>query len=176
MTTTDARLQELLDKKDEELRELRETLSAHYDEEQRKRRRDEWQWTHHEILKNDDVDLPVPRLEMRWVDQGTRGYNRICWYYLVFRHLTDDIIKVPLGQTKVNGGSSEPYYDGHHASNPKPAIDVPFRDGAHIANEARQLNLPAFVIWKDKVQEIIPDEKRGFELGPVAQLDRAADS
>jgi hypothetical protein len=171
MPSETERLQELLDKKDEELEALQEKVDTHDNEETRERLREEWKWTHHTFLKQDDVVLPVPRLEMRWVTQDDRGYNRICWYYLVYKHLLDDIVKVPLGSTRVNGGSSEPFYDGKHAANPEPKIDVPFRDGAHIANEARQLRLPAFVIWEDKVQEILPEEERGFTLGPVSKLE-----
>jgi hypothetical protein len=168
---SEKRLEELLDKKDEEIEKLKEQIEEFEMQRDSAERSDEWRWTYHTVLKKDDVNLPVPRLEMRWVLQDEQGYNKICWYYLVYKHLVDDIIKVPLGSTRVNGGGGSPFYDGRHPTNPTPKLDVPFRDGAHIANEARQLRLPAFVIWEDKVQEILPEAERGFTLGPVSELE-----
>jgi hypothetical protein len=56
--TAEERMQELLDKKDEELEALREAL-AKYEEPQ------EWRWMMHTERAQDTHALPVPRLELR---------------------------------------------------------------------------------------------------------------
>jgi hypothetical protein len=152
------RLEELLNAKDEELRELRRQIRAQEDDDEKR----VWNWSRHHIFtEKDDVALPVPRLELRWENQDEHGYNRICWYYLVFRHLLGNIVKVPLSYTQVNGGGKSPFYSADQHYSGEDYIDTPLRDGAHIVNDARQLRLPAFVIWEDKVQEIIPEGKEG---------------
>lgn len=171
MKTTEEHLTELLNAKDETIEKLERIISKHDSEEEKERLRDAWEWTRHFTLDEDDADLPVPRLELRWEATDKRGYNRTCWYFLVYKHFLGYIVKVPIGHTAVSGGREEPFYDGSDSLDPHGVsrIHTPFRDGAHIRNEARQLNLPAFVIWKNKVQEILSHAEH-LELGPLREL------
>ena len=167
------RLEELMDLKDAELEELREKVRGFEHEKEVSEQRDTWRWTEHYILEKDDiVGLPVPRLELRWQFFDDHRYNSECWYTIVFKHLIGEIIRVPLGMTSVSGGSGEgdEFYPNHPDG---PRISIPFRDGAHIANESRQLNLPAFAISGERAQEIIPGEKGANRThGPIIEIGR----
>lgn len=165
------RLQELLDKKDEEVGELQEKVRRFEHDREREENRETWVWTEHLIMDEDDCSpLPVPRLELNWSLADERGYNRYCWYYLVYRHLLNEVVKIPMGMTKVGGGRGPWQPEGPRGQ----FIETPFRDTAHVVNEARQLNLPAYVVYEDKAQEIIIGDK-GVErdYGPVIELNKA---
>lgn len=84
------------------------------------------------------VDLPVPRIEMRWSTTSTDGYETVALYVLVHRHFLDDIVATPLGQTRRNSGRVDSFLMGGD-------LDLPFRDGAHFAHDARHLGLRAFI-------------------------------
>ena len=146
MTTALERLAETLDERDSTIEELR----AKVEEFENKERSDRTAWTRHRVFKVDpSPDLPVPRLELRWVEtDDDEGYDVKCQYSLVYRHLLDEIVFVPLGETKSSGGLAKRDRDGR--------LDTPFRDGAHFANEAHQLRLPAFVIVGAKAQQYVP--------------------
>jgi len=167
------RLQELLDKKDEEIEELERKLAKYQEEEEYEAEEAAWSWTVHTILEKDDAVLPVPRLELRWESLDEQGYNRICQYSLVYEHLLGDIIKIPMGRTRVGGSRDTVIDDGMHNGEQRrqPSIDTPFRDGGHITNDSRKLKLPAFIIAEGKVQELIPREDRGYDLGPLKDLE-----
>lgn len=83
------------------------------------------------VEEDDGFDLPVPRLEIRWVEYD--DWNRTAFYRLVTRHFLGHLEGYALGATKCNGRRHDP-------------LDLPFRDGAHICHDAQQLNLPAFVV------------------------------
>lgn len=170
--TNEERLQELLNKKDEELEKLQEKVDHFEHLEEKKRNRDTWIWTEHYILDEDDiVGLPVPRLELRWKFLDDHRYNSVCWYTIVFKHLVGEIIRVPFGMTSVSGGKGDEF----HANHPDgPRIGIPFRDGSHIINEARQLKLRAFAISGDRAQELIPGEEGGgnHTRGPIIDIER----
>ncbi len=57
---------------------------------------------------------------------------------------------VPLGHTKV-GGDGRPQIRGDGS------IRLPFRDGAHIYHDMKQLGLPGFAILEDKVEPLAHD-------------------
>lgn len=107
---------------------------------------DTWGWTiHGQLSDEENMGLPIPRLEMRWFPLDDRGYNWAALYRLVYRHFLGDTCFIPFGYTR-RGGDTEPM-----ANYPE---DLPLRDGTHIKSDARQLNLPAFVIYKGTVHRI----------------------
>lgn len=106
-------------------------------------------WTEHYDLPDAAPDLPIPRLEIEWVERNAYdGYQWECRYVLVRRHLLGDVECVPLGSTKV-GRSQPPEIGNEH-------MDLPFRDGVHIQWDARHLGFPAFVRYGDQVRPIDP--------------------
>jgi len=64
--------------------------------------------------------------------------------------LAGTVVFVPLGHTKV-GGDGRPPIRGDGSIRP------PFRDGAHIHHDLKQLGLPAFAILEDRVEPLAPD-------------------
>lgn len=92
-----------------------------------------------------DQSLPVPRLEM--VFEELDSYNTRMVYRMVYRHLLGHCIGVPLGATTRSGyGKYDPIDNTDMA--------MPFRDGAHLRNEARQFGWPAFVVFEGRVKEL----------------------
>lgn len=95
-------------------------------------------------------ELPVPRLQLRWTDEGT-----ICHYELILRLQSADIrrkvddekrsclMAIPMGWTRC----SPPVEHG-----PDGQIRTPYRDGCHIKWDAAQLGLPAYVVWRREVR------------------------
>lgn len=132
----------LLDEKDEEIYKLAERV----EELENILDGRTWGWTiHTKISDGENMNLPVPRLEMRWRELDDWGYNWEAQYRLVYRHFLDELVAIPFGNTK-RGGDSPPM------TNEK--VDLPFREGAHIKHDAGTLNLPAFVIYGDEVHPI----------------------
>lgn len=130
------RLEELLDQRDERIATLEETV-----EDLQARLECKTQWTEHLVDKEcDDGGLPVPRLEITWhpMERSHDGYNMMIRYDLVKRHLCDEIHRVPLGATRTTATKVDRDQNG--------ILFTPFRDGAHIAFDARELRLPAYVI------------------------------
>ena len=143
------RLEELLDRKDEEIWELQKKVEEFEEKEAFDQRQRDWGWIEHKVLEEDDVLLPVPRLELRW-SVSENGYNKWCEYALVYQHFLGEIIRVPLGMTKQSGNAPIRYDSG-------PNLDLPYRDGTHIRSDAKQLSLPAFVVYNGEAQEIYPE-------------------
>lgn len=112
-------------------------------------------WTAHVIDESGDTGgLPVPRLELRWVEhnENSLGYQYYCRYDLVKCHLTGSVDRIPLGGTSSSRGPDI-------VKNGK--VDTPFRDGAHIRFDAREMGLPAYAIYKDTVTELDPHDHPG---------------
>lgn len=126
----------------EKIEDLETQLEEANEELQSHRRFANWGWTIPQYNWPERY-RPVPRLELVWrqVDPGNgRGpswYNRECTYYLVYQHLLGDIVAVPMGHTTVNGGSDSPPITGG-------LVTLPFREGAHVVHDAKQLKLPAY--------------------------------
>jgi hypothetical protein len=142
MTTALERLEQMLDDKDEQIVKLQNELYQ-------AKKEIEFQagWSRHTIYSIQaapNPERPVPRLEIRWTESNGR-YESEATYSLVYRHLTDDIVFIPLGKTKTTGAMVD-QVRGH-------IVETPFRDGCHFANEMRQLKLPGFVIAGDRVYE-----------------------
>lgn len=158
------RLNELLDQKDEELNELRR--------EKEKREADavwetERKWMlHRHVPKEDDApNLPVPRLQLRYVPSKDFGwYSYEVVYELVYRHFLGrarigssgdpDLLAIPLGHTRVNGSGLSP----RQATPPVLPYALPFRDGKHIVSDAEHLRLPMFALIEDKATPIEPHD------------------
>lgn len=118
-----------------------------------------WAWCIHKDHKVDlSPTLPVPRLEIRiepkisgdFDDTETWRAGVFLTYALVYRHLLGHLVIVPLGKTDRSGGSGR-----------KPNVTVetlwhelPFRDGAHIRNEMKQLGLPGFLVCGTSAEPI----------------------
>ena len=98
----------------------------------------------------DEFGLPVPRLEIRaYIKEGAYEFK---WCYnLVYKHLCDHLLQVPMGVTKVGGGR------GPQASHGK--IDEPYRESAHIRSEMKELGLPGFIICGNYAVEINSDNR-----------------
>lgn len=168
------RIEEILNDKDEKIEELERKLHAFEQRDKLARNEDEWVWTEHFLLEEDDTpELPIPRIQLQWEFIGDRHYQSRCWTFLVFKHLIGDIVKVPLGMTRVSGGRQDEFYPKHPDG---PRIGTPFRAGGDAATEARQLRLPLFVTQEGMAQELFPDDKGpGFEHGPIFEIARTTD-
>lgn len=138
------RLEQLLDERDERIEKLEREL-----EHAKQEIEFDASWclhVEHEEGGEPNPDLPVPRLEIRWALEST---ETIATYSLVYRHLVGTVVTVPLGRTKTSGALNDVMSGGN--------IRIPFRDGAHIANEMRQLGLPGFAIAGSHVRQIFAD-------------------
>lgn len=129
-----------------------ERMSRHEREEQRKI-----------VSTISESELPCPRLELRW-NKGE--YEKRCDYNFVLPITVGDIRKgsaVQFGSelrfcmgwtTNSGGGDTHPLY-------PNGIIDVPFRDGMHIAWDSYNTGFPAFVVWQGQAQSILPSQPSG---------------
>lgn len=138
------RLEQLLNEREREVRELKEKLNEIEEQGDDK----DWRWARHTRHDAKDETLPVPRLELRCTPLDEDWYRWHWVYALVYRHVMGTAVYVPLGGTIVTGGNREegPVRDGK--------LDLPWRDGVHIRHESEQFNLPAFAICGDIVQEL----------------------
>lgn len=141
MTTALERLEKLLNEKEEELQEVKDKLAGYEAVEK-------LIWMYHSEVDKDEKPegLPVPRLELRWSTTDEWRYNAVAVYSLVYKHLLGHLMRVPLGVTTIRGASSM-----NIRALQRKGDSLPFRDGCHIQNEAKQLSLPAFVICEDQV-------------------------
>lgn len=97
-------------------------------------------WSRHRDWTEDG--LPVPRLELRWSRNGDRSATAL--YVMVYRHHTGEIVGVPMGRTRVDGGSAQRFVVAADGK-----IALPMRDGVHLWADARQMQLPAYVTTED---------------------------
>lgn len=152
---TIARLEELLEAKDEQLTELQEQLDKVVEVEDYHK----FKWMHHRIVPNEDdaPGLPVPRLQLRYMPNDPDWYSFDVMYELVYKHYEGAISEgfnpndpeadrglraIPLSQTRIGGG-------GHPMRHGK--LDTPIRDGVHIHFDSEQFGgLPKFAIIEGK--------------------------
>jgi hypothetical protein len=142
-------LQDRVDELEQELEDLKEASE-----------RDQL-WTTHLIDKSANTGgLPVPRLELVWkkMREPKDGYTWYCRYDLVKNHLVGEINRIPLGGTRSSG-----YHDGVNGT-----VGTPFRDGAHILFDARELRLPAYAICGKNVTKLDPYEHSGVDAAHEA--------
>lgn len=135
------RLNDIIEERDNEIEKLEHKLQELEDEKTER----QWEWRKLRTLtKEENLNLPVPRLEIR-IEDSADGYQEKCMYGLVYEHLLGHFIHVPLGCTTVGGGSNHKYAS---------KLESPFRDGAHIVYDMYTLNLPGFIVGDGKYREI----------------------
>lgn len=106
------------------------------------------------------LDLPAPRLQLRWADDHRGSYRWTCYYEMVIPLRKFDCRNdeqqgaglIELSRTSVGGGA-----ENRWETNDTAAL-VPFRDGAHIQwdNDAFGGSLPMYVIKPDGTAIPIP--------------------
>jgi len=130
MTTAIERLEELLDEKDAEIEKLQDQNKAL--ERELRGSLDGWR---RETTIEDDGVLAVPRLELICEPHEERGWHdHTVTYRMVYRHLLDHLVAMPLGCTRISGGSGA-----------RPT-HLPFRDGAHAMHDGAHFGLPLYSI------------------------------
>lgn len=93
-------------------------------------------WKRHRKLTNaENLDLPVPRLEIRY---SSAADGLAAKYSLVYEHFLGHLMQIPIGLTMCGGG--------HLKSKGEDYLELPFREGAHIASDMLQLGLPGYII------------------------------
>jgi hypothetical protein len=109
------------------------------------------------------TDLPVPRLELVWErtedsDDGPHVYNAIWYHRLVLRHYTGHLYALDLSTTRcVSHDDDTPATQrGRWPADPDAQIMTPFRAGTDIRWDARHLNIPAFAIVGDVIEQQRP--------------------
>ena len=95
----------------------------------------------------DDLRLPVPRLELRTRVPEDDRYRWTWDYRLVYRHYTNVLLGVRLGQTRVV--SESPVVNAAHTK-----LCLPFRESHHLVHDAQELKLRAFAIAGDMIVEV----------------------
>ncbi len=141
-------LTELLETKDEEIRDLKQQL----DQLECHLRNSEAGWSVHRQERT-HLTLPAPRLEIegRMVDE----YHLLWEYRFVYPHLLGHNVIVPLGRTESSGNFNE---RRRPPRNQDGSMDLPYRDGAHIHHDMEALKLPAYAIWKEEGKNTIVEE------------------
>ena len=132
------RLENSLNEKDNQIEELNNKIEEY----KQKELQDEWSWRQFKKLSEEEnLGLPIPRLEIRNI--RISEYNLISDYNLVLKHFLGHILCIPIGSTRRSGSN-------------RVDLETPLRDGAHIINDMKQLNLRAFVVNEAKYKEIFP--------------------
>lgn len=161
---TNAYLVEQLKKRDGVIDKLKEKLESLEEvnraREEEKEFKEAWSWRQLETLKaaekypdegpeeDTNYDLPVPRMELRWTENPHFNSTRKAIYGIVIEHFLGQIIFIPFGSTKQDGGLA--YSDRMGSTiQSKGRLETPFRDGAHLLHDAKALNLPVFVVAPD---------------------------
>ena len=136
------RLVNKLEDRDSTIGELKAQVEAYETEEEEKKYQNAWRWRElRKFTLEENLKLPLPRLEMRWEGEGWS--NRMATQFLVYRHFLKHIVAVPLGSTQQGGG-----YDNDDSERQK-RTDLPFRDGAHMKSNMRTMGLRGFVVAMD---------------------------
>lgn len=121
-------------------------------------------------------NLPLPRLQLVWEDQGAddrdgvTAYTAVCHYLLVIpvdrydcRNLAgpdrfgeQGYTAAPMGTTKCR--SASPWLE-------RLDLDIPFRDGAHILWDSRRLGFPAYVSCGERFRQLDTSPRNPGEEG-----------
>jgi hypothetical protein len=105
------------------------------------RRDAEEHWREHRQMSIDEnLGLPVPRLEIRCTPLAADWSERQWLYGMVYLHCEGGLVLIPLGRTRQCGGEGKPTTW---------AESQPWRESAHIRNDARQLGLLALMVVED---------------------------
>lgn len=139
---TNKRLEELLDNKDERISELEGELETIREAGER----EEWRWSLPRKVKNKEK-LPIPRLEIRCQQMSDNWHNWTWQYALIYKHFTGDLTAISFGETRVNSSGGRPPIRENN-------VDLPFREGVHVAHDSETLNLPAFAICDGQIWKV----------------------
>lgn len=146
--TIEERLNEQIDEKDDQIQELENRI----DELESRLDHGRWQWQQHEAFENDELSqqMPFPRLEMRLIRRSKDNWYSVEYLYgLVYKHYSDlynNMLRfIPFSLTISEGGK-----DTFESRLVNGELPLPFRDGTHIRSESALLNLPAFIICREK--------------------------
>lgn len=105
-----------------------------------------------ELTQEENMNLPIPRLEIRHRDPRGKelgqGYNIVAEYRMIYEHLEGNVLAVDLGKTLIGGSVRDP-------------LDTPFRMGAQIIHDMLHLHLPGYVI-NGKACKAIPIDREDF--------------
>lgn len=149
------RILEKLEDMEADRQELQNKLAKYEEEERSREFWERYGWTRPRVIE-DDLGLPVPRLQMTWEVRSNEHEHAqvwLCRYDLIYSHLCDHLMAVPMGFTQRGPMSSRP--DSYSE------IDKPFRDYAHACSDALHLNLPLYVVCGEKIEEIDPKKHAG---------------
>lgn len=134
---------ELLGIKDDRISELESELEKIREEEER----EHWRWALPREIKNGEK-LPVPRLEIRCVQDDPPSWCNFRWQYaLIYKHLLGHFVAIPLGETRTSSSGNRPPIREER-------IDTPFREGVHICNDSETLKLPAFALCNGRIVRV----------------------
>lgn len=149
MTTIEERLNEQLSEAEEKIEELETQIeNSKYEE--------EWNWRHlRELSEEDNLGLPVPRLEIRHRKKGR--YGTIVDYGLVHEHLLGHLEFVPFGSTRISGTLSD--------------FELPHRDGSHIKYDMYTLKLPGYVVSNGESKEITLNDRRDLPAALIRKME-----
>jgi hypothetical protein len=143
------RLNDIISEKDDKIEELERTIADLVEQQDLTRLK----WQMHSAFQNDDFYklMPYPRLEMRFNRLSKDDWYSIEWVYgLVYKHSTDvnndTLIFVPMSRTESSGGDTT--FDNWVDST---GIRLPYRDGLHIYAESVILDLPAYIVCREKL-------------------------
>ena len=147
MVSIEKRLQELLDQKEQEIADL----EAEVDELKNTVKQAEAGWSLPVALKV-ERNLPVPRLEMLIESRDDFRYVVEWRYRMIYRHFLGHLVAVPLGYTESLGGDR----NGKAPRDFDGKLQLPYRDGAHIKSDAKNLGMPAYIVCGDIEESIDP--------------------
>lgn len=143
-----ARLEELLELKDQQLAEkdkLIEEIQAQNSDLEGRIRQAASGWSLPQVLKGQQT-LPTPRLEMLVEKQGE--YRMVWKYRLVKKHLDGDVLAIPLGEVEGIGHRQFPPRDFEGN------LERPWRQGADMLFDMEHLGYPGYMICGDLVEQI----------------------
>lgn len=145
------KLERIIEEQEEKISDLEETIEYH---------ERCLNWMVHRIVKEEEVckiyegydKLPLPRLEMQINPLKKNWYEVEYIYGIVYKHLDDTVLWVPIGRTVTNG------VQDRFLKYPLNEIDVcdkfPYRDGLHIRTEMNLFNLKGFLLCNGQIEEI----------------------
>lgn len=142
------RLNAQIEEKEERIQELEEKLES----QERQFDLSMLTWQMHRAFENDEFSkqMPFPRLEMRMSRVSPDDWYAIEWTYgLVYKHYSDtenEMLRfIPFSRTDSSGGTGkfEMWLQGGK-------LNQPHRDRFHIRADALTLNLPAYIICREK--------------------------
>lgn len=102
---------------------------------------------HKEMSVEENGQLPLPRLEMRFEREGEYGFAMV--YGIVRKHYVNNIEFIPLSKTTTSCYANETFQRVKSAIQAKDYETInnalPFRDGVHIKYDSMSLGMPIVI-------------------------------